>query len=101
MAQSTEEGPPLNVLPLLEDMGLRDVLLDQIGLHRIIEAVGAQKVLDEIGTQKVLDEIGTQKVLKTLGLDKLLAGLDTADRQEVLRRLQAEGAAAKPGQGEP
>ncbi len=61
-----------------------------LGLDLAIEQIGKKEVIEQIGKKEIIEQIGKKEVVAELELEDILAGLPSAKRRELKRRLEAE-----------
>ncbi len=97
MAKRSRRAPIIDISPLVETLGLREVIrqigeeevIRQIGEVEVIRRIGKQKVIHQIGEEQVLREIGPKKVMEQMDVQTILDNLPPAKRRQ-LKRLLAE-----------
>jgi hypothetical protein len=89
MARRKGSGPVLDMRPLIEHMGLAEVIR-QAGVKNLIGELGVKALIDEVGLKRVVDEVGVERVAAEViaekGLPWFIQQL-TAEQRKELKRL--------------
>jgi hypothetical protein len=81
MGRKSGKGPVLDLRPVIQHLGLSELLkqvgvkrvINEIGLNRVIAATGVRQVIDEVGLARLIAEAGLKQVIDEVGLDRLIA----------------------------
>jgi len=81
--------------PIIELVGkerviqaVRENLIKDIGIPKVIEAIGISKVIEMVGgLSKVIEIFGREKVIETIGREKVLATLFPKFTKEQIKEL--------------
>ncbi len=89
MAKRSRRAPIIDISPLVETLGLREVIR-QIGEEEVIRQIGEEEFIRQIGEQKVLREIGPKKVMEQMDVQTIWDNLPAAKRRQLKRFLAEE-----------
>jgi hypothetical protein len=71
MAKKAGKGFGIHLLPVIEDLGIKNVI-EQVGIERVINEVGIERVINEVGIERVINEVGIERVIEVVGLERLI-----------------------------